>query len=51
MPTIDLDGGKQDEIVLSTEGIIQYAFGTYKSNDVRGNIFEATPRSRQRLSG
>jgi hypothetical protein len=40
VPTIDLDGSKQDEIVLSTEGIIQYAFGTYKRNDVRGNIFE-----------
>jgi hypothetical protein len=39
VPTIDLDGSKQDEIVLSTEGIIQYAFGTYKRNDVRGNIF------------
>ena len=40
VPTIDLDGSKQDEIVLSTEGIIQYAFGTYKRNDVRGNIFK-----------
>ena len=40
VPTIDLDGSEQDEIVLSTEGIIQYAFGTYKRNDVRGNIFE-----------
>ena len=40
VPTIDLDGSKQDEIVLSTEGIVQYAFGTYKRNDVRGNIFE-----------
>ena len=39
VPTIDLDGSKQDEIVLSTEGIIQYAFGTYKRSDVRGNIF------------
>jgi hypothetical protein len=39
VPTIDLDGGEQDEIVLSTEGIQQYAFGTYKRNDVRGNIF------------
>src|SRR5450432_2203394 len=39
VPTIDLDGSRQDEIVLSTEGIIQYAFGTYKRNDVRGNIF------------
>jgi hypothetical protein len=39
VPTIDLDGSKQDEIVLGTEGIIQYAFGTYKRNDVRGNIF------------
>jgi hypothetical protein len=39
VPTIDLDGSKQDEIVLSTEGIIQYAFGTYKRNNVRGNIF------------
>jgi hypothetical protein len=38
-PTIDLDGSRQDEIVLSSEGIIQYAFGTYKRNDVRGNIF------------
>jgi len=38
VPTIDLDGSKQDEILLSTEGIIQYAFGTYKRNDVRGNI-------------
>jgi hypothetical protein len=42
VPTIDLDGSKQDEIILSTEGIIQYAFGTYKRNDVRGNI--VTPR-------
>ena len=40
VPTIDLDGSTQDEIVLSTEGIIQYAFGTYKRNDVRGNILE-----------
>jgi len=40
VPAIDLDGSKRDEIVLSTEGIIQYAFGTYKRNDVRGNIFE-----------
>jgi hypothetical protein len=39
VPTIDLDGSKQDEIILSTEGVIQYAFGTYKRNDVRGNIF------------
>ena len=39
VPTIDLDGSKQDEIVLGTEGIVQYAFGTYKRNDVRGNIF------------
>ena len=39
LPLIDLDGSKQDEIVLSTEGIVQYAFGTYKRNDVRGNIF------------
>ena len=39
VPTIDLDGGEQDEIVLSTEGIIQYTYGTYKRNDVRGNIF------------
>jgi len=30
VPAIDLDGSKRDEIVLSTEGIIQYAFGTYK---------------------
>ena len=40
VPTIDLDGSRQDEIVLSTEGIGQYAFGTYKRNDVRGNILE-----------
>ncbi len=39
VPTIDLDGSKRDEIVLSTEGIVQYALGTYKRNDVRGNIF------------
>jgi hypothetical protein len=39
VPAIDLDGTRQDEIVLSTEGIIQYAFGTYKRNDVRGNTF------------
>jgi hypothetical protein len=39
VPTIDLDGSEQDEIVLGTEGIVQYAFGTYKRNDVRGNIF------------
>ena len=39
VPTIDLDGSKQDEIVLSTEGNIQYNYGTYKRNDVRGNIF------------
>ena len=39
VPTIDLDGGEQDEIVLSTEGNIQYTYGTYKRNDVRGNIF------------
>jgi hypothetical protein len=39
VPTIDLDGGEQDEIVLATEGNIQYTFGTYKRNDVRGNIF------------
>jgi len=39
VPTIDLDGSEHDEIVLGTEGIVQYAFGTYKRNDVRGNIF------------
>jgi len=39
VPTIDLDGGEQDEIVLATEGNIQYNYGTYKRNDVRGNIF------------
>lgn len=39
VPTIDLDGSKLDEIVLSTEGFTQYAFGTFKRNDVRGNIF------------
>jgi hypothetical protein len=39
VPTIDLDGSMQDEIILSTEGIVQYAFGTYKRDDVRGNIF------------
>jgi len=39
VPTIDLDGSEQDEIVLGTEGIIQYTYGTYKRNDVRGNIF------------
>jgi hypothetical protein len=39
VPTIDLDGGEQDEIVLSTEGNIQYNYSTYKRNDVRGNIF------------
>src|ERR1700682_1230378 len=39
VPTIDLDGSEQDEIVLSTEGNTQYTFGTYKRNDVRGNIF------------
>src|SRR5437660_3361077 len=39
VPTIDFDGSTQDGIVLSTEGIVQYAFGTYKRNDVRGNIF------------
>ena len=40
VPTIDLDGSRQDEIVLSSEGVVQYAFGTYKRNDVRGNILE-----------
>jgi hypothetical protein len=40
VPAIDLDGSRQDKIVLSTEGIVQYAFGTYKRNDVRGNIFK-----------
>jgi hypothetical protein len=39
VPTIDLDGSEQDEIVLATNGNIQYTFGTYKRNDVRGNIF------------
>jgi hypothetical protein len=33
VPTIDIDGSTQDGIVLSTEGIVQYAFGTYKRND------------------
>lgn len=50
VPTIDLDGGEQDEIVLSTEGNIQYTYGTYRRDDVCGNTF--TPhldcvRSRQ----
>ena len=39
VPTIDLDGGRQDEIVLATNGNIQFTYGTYKRDDVRGNIF------------
>ncbi len=39
VPTVDLDGSEQDEIVLATNGNIQYTYGTYKRNDVRGNIF------------